>query len=597
MKKYKGKLARKLLLAIFTTSFLLIIGSFIYFYFSAKSFLFNSAKSEIELYHYNFAQASLSELKEFNNEIDGFLINLDLPLRSEDELIKMLSSYMQMNDGKVDEILISGYKWDSAKSVSSVKVFGGEKVIKVENVDSAYFNDKFYSFYKTYEFYSNSNFGYSQGDNEPLFFIQKEVNDLNIIFNIDMLSLFKSIIDRIYYPPNIDFSIINSENTFEYSTNLKLVNQRWEKYFSTAKSESIFDDELSGSVCGIWNDSIFKNQLVISNDNSKSKAEFNSVILNVFIYSLIILFIIFIFALIYANRVTVSLKEISRVADSVSRGDFNSKLQLSRNDELGFLIDSFNNMIDKLKISYQKLDITNKELESKIEELTKTRSELTKQQKLALIGETISKISHEIQNKISGVSVWVQNLEMHSSDDKSTIMYIQEIKNSLNSFMDMLLNFKKFYRRPFLEKSNVLLEEILQRSLDDHKADLTAKMIKLEKYFSNGNVQISADKNLIEEVFTNILVNAIYFCPIKGSIKVETKLAESGITVEVSNDGPGIAHNDIDNIFNPFFTTKNSGSGLGLAICKNIVEAHEGEISVNNLDTQGVQFTIILPRR
>ncbi len=118
--------------------------------------------------------------------------------------------------------------------------------------------------------------------------------------------------------------------------------------------------------------------------------------------------------LLYTNKISKSLNEISKVSTLVGIGNFKNKINIYRNDELGLLIESFNQMVDNLKESYEKLNITNKELESKIAELVKTKNELTKKEKLALIGETISKISHEIQNKISGVSVWVQNLEMQT---------------------------------------------------------------------------------------------------------------------------------------------------------------------------------------
>ena len=252
-------------------------------------------------------------------------------------------------------------------------------------------------------------------------------------------------------------------------------------------------------------------------------------------------------------------------------------------------------MIDELKTSYSKLSLSNEELRVKIDELTQTRIELSKKQKLAFVGETISKISHEIQNKISGVSVWVQNLEMQTSGDENISLYVNEIKSSLTSFMEMLQNFKKFYRKPYLEKSKVDFIKIVENVIKKYNSDIYEKKIRVEKKIILEKKVFELDENLIEEVIENLLVNAIYFNPENSVIQIEVMKENSNIIFTICDEGRGIPEENFDNIFHPFFTTKSSGSGLGLAIAKNIVEAHDGSIITFKGKNKGACFKITLP--
>jgi len=591
----KGKLAQKLLVLVFSISFLLIIGSFLYFYISAKSFLYNSGVKELEIYHSHFTKASADQIKEYNYQIDGLLIDLRLPGGDGQKEINKIKDYIRRSS-QYDELYIYNKKNKRASIVTLVKVFGGEQIIRIRELSDIKFSQIFDSINTITRFFSNSAFGFINNADLKTYYIKKELEPFSIIARLNTLKLFDKIIERIYHPPKINFNIVNSHNAIEYSTNKYWVNQKLNKFLLDQElSKEFFQETQKNLICGNWESYVFQNRLIITNNYTEAYNSFYDIIFKLFFYSILILSAILIVTIFYTNQISKSLSEISKVTKSVSKGDFQNKINIRRNDELGMLINSFNDMVDNLQYSYNQLGITNKELQLKIEELVKTKTELTKQQKLALVGETISKISHEIQNKISGVSVWVQNLEMQKDLNETTLMYVAEIKRSLNSFVEMLLNFKKFYRKPFLEKSMFCLDELLIRIIEQYSADLNAKNISLEKNIDDNNHQISADINLLEELFVNIIVNAIYYCPNNGKISIKTKILSERLSIEIMDNGSGIESNEKENIFNPFFTTKASGSGLGLAISKNIVEAHLGQIEVENIRPTGALFRIIIP--
>lgn len=593
MSNNKKKISRKLILFVFSVSFLLIIGSFAYFYFSGKSYIQNSAISELSLQYNNFNKASIDQIEEYNNEIAGSFFNYKI---NEEESKLRISNFLNYNKYIIDEFYILNRINNESTVILPIIVFSGELVINHNN----FALDKYYELQKSIkpilQFDDVSKFGFVNKNSVSNYYLQKDFGQFCLIAKFSRINLFMRIIERIYHSNNINFHLVNNKKVIEFSTNIFWVNQRVEKYLNgDPVGENYFNYSNEKLIYGKWQSDIFNSQLIISNNIEKIENDFEGIIYKLLIYSIFIFLIIALTTLIYTNRISKSLSQISKVSISVGQGNFNEKIKLNRDDELGLLINSFNQMVDNLKESYEEINFTNRELENKINELVKTKTELTKKEKLALIGETISKISHEMQNKISGVSVWVQNLEMQSALDENALMYLAEIKRSLNSFIDMLLNFKKFYRKPYLEKTNFCLQKIITRIVQDYKKVVDAKKIKIQTDISQQGIELFADKTLIEEVIVNLLVNAIYFSPENAVIKITVKLGNNNLALCIEDEGEGISEDDLENIFNPFFTTKSSGSGLGLAISKNIIEAHNGTIEAENIKPKGTRLKIILP--
>ncbi len=596
MVKIKSRLTTKLLLFVFTISFLLIAGSFAYFYFSGKSFINNYSINELQNYSQRFNQSVTNQIDQYSNNISSLIINVSSSNEIEQILNKNLEQILINNSSKIDAVYLQYGNPQKSNVALPITVLRGEQIINLNKIRNEQFDSLFNFISVTQVSNNNAEFGYIKNNLHTDYYIRKKIDMFSIIIKIGNLSFYENILNNIYFTDEIDFSISNSNEVINYSTNKFWINQKVSKYFSAGTyKENFFKDENKKTIYGKWQSDYLGSQVIICHNISSAHNSFQTLLNNLLFYSIFIYTLIVLFTSFYANRISKSLNKITDITRQVGEGNFEDEIDINRNDELGFLIDSFNKMIDELKRSYSKLSLTNEELRVKIDELSQTRIELSKKQKLAFVGETVSKISHEIQNKIGGVSVWVQNLEMQTSNDENISLFVNEIKSSLNSFMVMLQNFKKFYRKPYLEKVEVDFIKIVEKGIEKYGSDIHEKGIVVEKNYLFKEIVLNLDECLMEEVIENLLVNTIYFSPENSKIHIEIQNENSDIVCTVCDEGPGIDEINYDNIFHPFFTTKSSGSGLGLAIAKNIIEAHNGSIETFQKNNKGACFKITLP--
>jgi signal transduction histidine kinase len=108
---------------------------------------------------------------------------------------------------------------------------------------------------------------------------------------------------------------------------------------------------------------------------------------------------------------------------------------------------------------------------------------------------------------------------------------------------------------------------------------------------------VMVDRTLLQRVLANLIMNAVQAMPKGGNVTVATHKEQESLTMTVEDTGEGIARENIDKIFNPFFTTKAKGQGLGLAVCKRLVEAQNGTISVKSEVGKGSTFTVTIPTK
>ncbi len=422
---------------------------------------------------------------------------------------------------------------------------------------------------------------------------------LSASINFDFL-IKQSVLDA-KCPDSIQPFITDSSGSILYSNNVAWLNQSLFQIFSLP---TYFLDECyknRNATVIIKEDACFhcayllnmKSYVGIQRKFASEMEQLNQQIFEAILFAGLIFLIAGVLGHFQLIRMTQSLSEVTRVSNRVAEGDFTEKIGVTRKDELGVLIEAFNQMVDKLDENYHKLNQMNTELKRTIDDLHQAREELSRQERLAIIGETVSKISHEIQNKISGVSIWVQNLEAQADDDSR--LYINEIRNALQSFMDLLINFKNFYRLPKLNKEQVEVISLIDSVLKRYGSELSNKKLKVVKKYGSGQNKIYADANLLEEVLLNILLNAVYFSPSGGTIYCSYGVEKGFHFISIEDEGPGVPLRDRKMIFQPFYTNNPSGSGLGLAISYNIIKAHQGSIDYEDGAQGGAKFTIRIP--
>ncbi len=280
----------------------------------------------------------------------------------------------------------------------------------------------------------------------------------------------------------------------------------------------------------------------------------------------------------FAKRLTNPIEKVSFATTRIARGDPIADLDIRSGDEIEDLALAVKRMNADLK-SYQ--------------------GQLVQSAKLATMGEMTARISHEIQNRVSGISLWVQYLDSELKESDPMHDYLDEMKQGLKGFTDLLANLKSYYRTPVLEKSKVDINRVVEKSLPFVKENLESKNAEIDISLSASIPKIEADEEKLVSVVSNLLINAIDAVDENGRISVTTDYTyperPSEAVIKVSDNGAGIEEEDLPQIFYPFFSTKTSGSGLGLAIASNIVGAHEGKIDVESEVGSGTTFTVSLP--
>lgn len=334
--------------------------------------------------------------------------------------------------------------------------------------------------------------------------------------------------------------------------------------------------------------------LVVEKNWDRELLEWRSKLKQGLIFSILLIIVAVSISGIIGQKISSSIQAVSEKALQVAEGQFDASLPSSRRDELGGLFRAFNQMTVRLKESYSLLKQMNDELETHLRELQSARQELSRKQRLALLGEAISKISHEIQNKIGGVSIWVQNLERAIPDDENLKLHVEELKKALAALMDRLIHFKRFYREPELQLTSTQFRQWLPTAIETLAQTFQNKKLTLAFDWAKDLPSLAVDQNQMQDAMENLLLNAAYYAPVGSTVTVKTDADDSCLILSVKDQGPGTTH-DSDELFQPFFTTKTSGSGLGLAIVQKIVLAHGGEISCSNPPEGGALFTIRLP--
>jgi signal transduction histidine kinase len=322
-------------------------------------------------------------------------------------------------------------------------------------------------------------------------------------------------------------------------------------------------------------------------------------------------------------------KSLIRTMTEVERGNLNVKVDVKSRDELGRLAGSFNSMIARL-------DKAKAELQQQYD------MQLQQAEKLASIGELASGIAHEIKNPLAGIGAAIQVIadEFNLKNTHSEI--INEIMNQLNRLNKNtrdLLSFARPAEPKFFQGD---LNEIVNKAVFFVRKQAEKQDVEIIEKLESSIPRIFLDPEQMQQVFLNIMLNAIQATPKGGKMTITTQMksgvllhtsglsrivdsivdssekpgspgsgnlpADSlssmapetpdyGDAVEISfNDtGKGIPQEQISRIFNPFFTTKHRGTGLGLAISRNIVEKHGGIIDVESQLGAGTNITVVLP--
>ena len=268
----------------------------------------------------------------------------------------------------------------------------------------------------------------------------------------------------------------------------------------------------------------------------------------------------------YTRMMIKPIDSIVQVSKEMMKGNLSARCNLRPKGEIGLLCKTINQMAEAIE-----------EHEKQMKE--DTQQQILQSEKLASIGRLAAGVAHEINNPLTGVLTFSHLLKERSQDDddiKDLDVIIQETKR----VREIVRNLLDFARQSTPNKESINLNEIVQQLLKLVTSQKEFRKIKIEEMYDTDLPSILVDKNQIQQVFLNLLLNAGEAIEGEGKITISTTHDEEKILVAISDSGCGIADKEIDKIFDPFYTTKpvGQGTGLGLSISYGIIQQHYGTI-------------------
>ncbi len=234
-------------------------------------------------------------------------------------------------------------------------------------------------------------------------------------------------------------------------------------------------------------------------------------------------------------------------------------------------------------------------------QLRESQEQLIQAEKLTSLGQLAASVAHEINNPLSGVLVYTQLLNKKISSDKlskeNALDYLSKMESELTRTTKLIRNLLDFARQSTPTLREVNLNEVVNRAFDlcAHSAEL--QHVQVSKELDPSLPKTVADFDQLQQVCTNLIMNAIEAMPEGGNLTIRTSTDDGQIKIEVQDTGLGISAENMRKLFTPFFTTKPEvkGVGLGLAVSYGIIQRHHGRIKVQSKEGEGSTFAVYLP--
>lgn len=231
-----------------------------------------------------------------------------------------------------------------------------------------------------------------------------------------------------------------------------------------------------------------------------------------------------------------------------------------------------------------------------LEDLTR---EVSRESGLTRLGELSASVAHEIRNPLCGIllSVEVLQTKMDAGDSRMALLdNLHREAEKMEKVVNNLLHFARHYK-PRLVPCE--LTDVVQRSIESVHGHLKKSQMEVRVRRLALSCRADVDPDLMQQVFSNILLNSVDASPRGSTVDVEVGLRDAPALVAVAfrDEGEGIRSDIMESIFEPFVTSKANGIGLGLSVSKKIVEAHQGCIEVVSEPGKGTTFTVVFPQR
>jgi signal transduction histidine kinase len=306
------------------------------------------------------------------------------------------------------------------------------------------------------------------------------------------------------------------------------------------------------------------------------------------------------FVINFSRRFTRPITQLAAAAQRITAGDLGFQVRIFRGDEIGMLARTFNEMIAGLRNKHE------------LEE------QLQRAERSAVVGRLASGIAHEIRNPLNFINLSIDYLRDKFAPSEKPLVNVSAgraeytgilttIKDEIARLNTLVTNFLSYGRPARLKLREVnaltILEDVV--ALVRTQAEQQGVRIEIEKVQAEGpesnaerfdNLQLKADAELIKTCFSNLVINAVQAMPEGGRLQITLRPLPAAVSLTFADTGCGIAPEALAQIFEPYYSTKETGIGLGLPLTRKLIEDHGGSITVTSIVDEGTIFIITLLR-
>jgi len=229
-------------------------------------------------------------------------------------------------------------------------------------------------------------------------------------------------------------------------------------------------------------------------------------------------------------------------------------------------------------------------------ELVETHKRLVQQERIAALGRAAAQVAHEVKNPLAGLLLYSLHLKSKLGESlTSEAAIVDKIVDTINHLTDRVEQILGFARPLNLTRSSRNLNRIVNGILELLQPQITANKVDVRLALSDDASSGMIDESSLRDALMNLILNAVEAMPNGGRLSITSERNEDKLRLEIADTGRGISEEEIKNIFEPFYTTKEQGLGLGMPYAKKIIEQHGGAISVASQPGEGTKFSITLP--
>ena len=302
------------------------------------------------------------------------------------------------------------------------------------------------------------------------------------------------------------------------------------------------------------------------------------------------------------------------------RGSEALAVELMRNGASEYILKPFNNrnLIERLEnvLRIREIELHNRELQKqrelllseiaewnlelkkrvheKSDALQNALEEIARSEKLAAMGYLSAGMAHEIRNPLNSISLFVQ-LMRQTATEPDQLEYQTKILKEVERIDSIIRKLLDASRRTRSISSDIQINQVIDTAIEAFSPQTEARKITVDQLYHCVPPPITADPNELEQIFTNLFLNALDAMCHGGCLTIEIFEKNSRVIVRVSDSGSGIAEDVLPSIFEPFFSTKNRGTGMGLPVAQRIARMYEGTMEVEFTSPEGTTFRLEFP--